>query len=125
MQFLPCFLCGRKLERRVSKNNKPYFVCDPCGIQLFVRGRQGIERLDKLFRDIEKAKIPFQQHARHLYEIQATLREIEGVKAEIEKIAGFLGGLFMTDEQIHAHKLLKTRLETLFQKLEELATAKI
>ena len=121
MQFLPCFLCGGKLEKRITKNDKPYFVCDPCGVQLFVRGKQGIERLDKLFRGIEKAKITFQQHAHNLYEIQATLMEIEGVKAEIEKSSGFFGSLLMSDEQFRARELLKTRLETLFQKLEELA----
>ena len=42
MQFLPCFLCGAKLEKRTDKNSKPYFVCNPCGIQLFVRRKHGI-----------------------------------------------------------------------------------
>ena len=45
MPFLPCVLCGGKLEKRVDKNSKPYFVCDFCGIQLFVRRKQGMELL--------------------------------------------------------------------------------
>jgi hypothetical protein len=42
---IPCVLCKDNLPVRTDKNNKPYFVCIPCGIQLFVRGQQGIERL--------------------------------------------------------------------------------
>ena len=45
---LPCVLCNRSLERREDKNGKPYFVCDECGIQLFVRGASGIQRLARL-----------------------------------------------------------------------------
>src|SRR5262249_25139036 len=29
---------------RESKKGKPYIVCDPCGVQLFIRGQAGIER---------------------------------------------------------------------------------
>ena len=42
---IPCVLCKDNLPVRTDKNNKPYFVCIPCGIQLFVRGQQGIGRL--------------------------------------------------------------------------------
>jgi hypothetical protein len=45
---VPCVLCNRYLEQREDKNGKPYFVCDECGIQLFVRGTNGIERLARL-----------------------------------------------------------------------------
>jgi DNA-directed RNA polymerase subunit RPC12/RpoP len=87
MPFLPCLLCGRKLEKRTSKKNgKPYFVCDSCGIQLFIRKKQGIELLEETFRNLEKAQIPFRIHARNLYEIQAQIKEIDGTKAEIEKL---------------------------------------
>jgi hypothetical protein len=42
---LPCVLCHRLLGQREDKNGKPYFVCDECGTQLFVRGVSGRERL--------------------------------------------------------------------------------
>ena len=59
MQFLPCFLGGEKLEKRTDKNGKPYFVCNNCGIQLFVRKAHGIELLEKLLRNVAKNEIPF------------------------------------------------------------------
>ena len=58
MQFLPCFLCTSKLDRRTDKNGKPYFICNPCGIQLFVRREHGIKLLEKLIRDWKRTKFP-------------------------------------------------------------------
>jgi hypothetical protein len=42
---LPCTLCAQPLEQRADKNGKPYFVCNECGTQFFVRGARGKERL--------------------------------------------------------------------------------
>jgi hypothetical protein len=47
----PCPLCGAGLQIRTSKRKKPYCTCNFCGIQIFVRGKVGIERLRKLARD--------------------------------------------------------------------------
>lgn len=120
MASLPCFLCICKLEQRISKRGKPYFVCDSCGMQIFIRRKQGIERLQELFKNIERAQIPFQQHAHNFNEMQAILHEIDGVKQKIREIGFF----FLDEEEIRSRNLLKTRLETLFQKLEELAQKK-
>ena len=48
-----CPLCNRELERRTDKNQKPYFVCDDCGTQFFVRRPAGIHRLDALLTATE------------------------------------------------------------------------
>jgi len=117
MPFLPCILCGRKLEKRVDKNGKPYFVCDPCGIQTFVRRKRGMELLEEAFRNSEKAQLPFTVHAQNLYEIRALIKEIEGVKAEINKIGSF----FISDEEMRVRKALKAKLQNLFFELEQIA----
>lgn len=44
----PCPLCGSGLEVRESKKQKPYVVCDSCGVQMFVRAGSGIERFEAL-----------------------------------------------------------------------------
>ena len=42
----PCPLCEFKQEIRISeKNNKPYIVCDYCGVQLFIRKKEGVNKL--------------------------------------------------------------------------------
>src|SRR5206468_3161659 len=40
MAKIPCFLCSQEIRQRKDKNQKPYFICDPCGVQIFIRGRQ-------------------------------------------------------------------------------------
>jgi DNA-directed RNA polymerase subunit RPC12/RpoP len=118
MPFLPCLLCGRKLEKRTSKKNgKPYFVCDPCGIQLFIRKKQGIELLEETFHNLEKAQIPFRIHADNLYEIQAQIKEIDGIKAEIEKLGI---SYFFNDQKLRIRNSLKTQLDNLLLELEHM-----
>ena len=43
--YFRCPLCKEKLDVRESKTQKPYVVCLDCGVQLFVRGAQGISLL--------------------------------------------------------------------------------
>jgi hypothetical protein len=48
----PCPLCGTGLQIRRSCKEKPYCVCNSCSLQLFIRGKTGIDRL----RDILETK---------------------------------------------------------------------
>jgi DNA-directed RNA polymerase subunit RPC12/RpoP len=121
MQVLPCLLCGKTLEKRTDKNGKPYFVCDPCGIQMFIRRRHGIERLEKLLQASEKNLIPFRQHAHRLFEIQALLAEIDGTKKQINRLENELGFFFRDKDKLRTCNLLKTNLEKLFRELTVLA----
>jgi hypothetical protein len=44
----PCPLCGAGLPIHFSKRRKPYFTCNLCGVQIFVRGKAGIARLNEM-----------------------------------------------------------------------------
>jgi transcription elongation factor Elf1 len=44
----PCPVCAVAREARITKKNKPYITCDPCGIQLFIRGPDGIAAFKRL-----------------------------------------------------------------------------
>jgi ssDNA-binding Zn-finger/Zn-ribbon topoisomerase 1 len=44
----PCPVCTQPLDVRQSKKGKPYVVCAPCGIQMFVRESAGIRAFDRL-----------------------------------------------------------------------------
>jgi chaperonin cofactor prefoldin len=120
MPFLPCILCGNKLRKRSDKHEKPYFVCDPCGIQFFVRGKQGIERLDNLLDALERHALLFQHTAEHIFEVQALLNEIDGTKQQVSKVSDEIGILFPDEDKIRARDALKARLETLLQQLDEM-----
>ena len=55
---IPCLLCGEGLEIRTTYKEKPYLVCDACGVQVFIRGSVGVKRLAKMVDKIilEKKK---------------------------------------------------------------------
>jgi hypothetical protein len=121
MSKIPCFLCSQELRQRKDKNDKPYFICDPCGVQTFVRGRQGIENLAQLISTLRENDFPFREHARVLYEVQAILTEVRGLKKEIKKLDSILK-LFSDDKhKDKARELVNTRIENLLSRLEQIA----
>ncbi|MGI0083835.1 MAG: hypothetical protein ACREBQ_02015 [Nitrososphaerales archaeon] len=50
----PCPVCACAREVRLTKKDKPYITCDPCGIQLFVRGPYGIAEFNLLLEKGER-----------------------------------------------------------------------
>jgi hypothetical protein len=50
MRAFHCPLCSELRELRIDKNQKPYLICDSCGVQLFVRKDSGIRRLETLLK---------------------------------------------------------------------------
>jgi len=53
-EMFPCPVCMQRREVRITKKNKPCITCDPCGIQVFVRGSAGISAFNRLL-DLAKA----------------------------------------------------------------------
>ena len=53
-QFFPCPVCMLALDVRQSKKGKPYVVCSPCGIQMFVRESGGIRAFNRLVAGAEE-----------------------------------------------------------------------
>ncbi|HYM09640.1 MAG TPA: hypothetical protein VEU62_02845 [Bryobacterales bacterium] len=49
----PCPVCMEPRQVRLTKKDKPYVVCDPCGVQLFVRGPGGVEAFSRLVDTME------------------------------------------------------------------------
>ena len=48
--MFPCPVCTVPREVRATKKDKPYLTCDPCGIQVFVRGPAGIREFSRLLQ---------------------------------------------------------------------------
>jgi DNA-directed RNA polymerase subunit RPC12/RpoP len=121
---IPCTTCGARLKKRRDKHGKPYFVCEPCGVQLFIRRKQGIENLAKLIEQLKIHDFHFREHTHVLCEIQAVLAEMRGVKKEIKSLeSGF--GFFMNakdqKEKQRTLELLELRIKHLHFRLEDLA----
>jgi|SRR5690348_6449279 chaperonin cofactor prefoldin len=121
MATIPCFLCGKTVESRIDKNQKPYFVCDPCGLQAFIRRKAGIERLAQLSSAISERQLQINSHTLTLFEIRGILTEIEGVKQEIEKLDAEIGIFFPDPDKLSAQKTLKRRLANLLNQLRAIS----
>jgi hypothetical protein len=121
MADLPCFLCGKQLDQRTDKNNKPYFICNPCGMQVFIRRERGIQKLEELIRNLKEGMLPLRTHTRVLYEVQAILSEMDDLKAEIKRLDGEIGFFWIDQDKLRARKLLEARIENLLLKLEQIS----
>ncbi len=53
----PCPLCGQGLDVRQTKKKKPYVICDPCGVQLFVRSKAGMHIFEQLVSEADQGNI--------------------------------------------------------------------
>ena len=124
MADLPCFLCGKQLNQRTDKNNKPYFICNPCGMQVFIRRELGIQKLADLIRNLKEGELPLKTHTQVLYEVQAILSEMDDLKAEIKRLDGEIGFFFIDQDKLRARKLLEARIENLLLQLEQISEAK-
>ena len=76
----PCFLCGEMVQIKLTKNTKPYFICDPCGVQAFIRRKEGIARLSIYLQK----SAPERRDLLRLLDLSQQLRELEQEKDKIE-----------------------------------------
>ena len=56
-KWFPCPVCLRLLDVRTSKTKKPYVICSPCGVQMFIRERSGIESFEALVEQGRKDNV--------------------------------------------------------------------
>ena len=56
-KWFPCPVCLKPLDVRTSKRNKPYVICSPCGVQMFVRERAGIAAFEALVEQGSKENL--------------------------------------------------------------------
>jgi len=121
MPQLPCVLCGKERDIKTDRNGKLYSICNPCGTQFFVRRQQGIDNLKELVRTLRDRNLPFQEHAKKLYEIQAILIEVRGLKEELRKLDSVFN-LFSNDkDKKRARKSLRARIDLLLSDLEHIS----
>jgi hypothetical protein len=93
-------------------------------VQTFVRGQQGIKNLAELVKTIKEHDFEFRRHTRVLYEIQAVLAEMRGIKKEIDALGSvfdvFASKKERTDKK-RTRNSLEARVEFLLSKLEQIA----
>jgi uncharacterized Zn finger protein len=116
----PCPLCGAGLPILNSKRNKPYCTCNDCGLQIFVRGKKGISRLEQM--------------AEHGILISATeesaahgivlLNRLEQLKLQKWELEGKQGILFRDENVGNAISLVDAEIENVQGELARMSRAK-
>ena len=111
-----CPLCSRPLEVRTDRGGKPYCVCNPCGIQLFIRGKRGFERLRRfLSSDIAEKMV-----CGNSWEILLLLNRLEELKAKEGALAA-KRGFFNRDKDVDpALSVVRKEVDSLRKKISEL-----
>jgi len=116
----PCPLCADGLAILASKKGKPYCVCNPCGVQLFIRGKTGISRLLQMVRG--EILIPGKADgADYGIALLDRLRELKSQKEELEEKRGLI---FRDSDVENAIQIVDAEIETVQGELANTARAK-
>lgn len=117
----PCPLCGAGLPIRTSKNKKPYFICNDCGIQLFVRGKIGITRLLELIRQ----GILISSEGESAGRATALLNRLEQLEIQRRKLTFKSALSFFTDPDVeNAIEIVDAEIKTVQGDLAKIASLK-
>ena len=113
----PCPLCGAGLPVLASKRKKPYFICNHCGVQTFVRGKSGIARL----REMVNAGILVSgrgQGASHGIQLYNRLEQLKLQKGDLK----WKKGIFLRDEGVeNAIQIIDAEIEKVEGELAKIA----
>jgi len=113
----PCPLCGTGLELRESRAQKPYCICDPCGVQLFFRRKRGIARLNEL-ADRERSVAAAQTSTSAAV---ATFEILERLRAQRESLVNRRPLIFADDHLDNAILAIEREITRVEIRLDELA----
>jgi predicted RNA-binding Zn-ribbon protein involved in translation (DUF1610 family) len=116
----PCPLCGTGLPILSSKRKKPYFTCNDCGLQMFVRGKRGISRLDRMAEQGILISV-LEESAAHGISLLNRLEQLKLQKQTLEDKQGF----FFPDKNIeNAISLVDVEIQNVQGELAKLSRVK-
>jgi uncharacterized Zn finger protein len=116
----PCPLCGAGLPILKSKRNKPYCTCNDCGLQIFVRGKKGILRLEQMAQHGILISAT-EESAAHGISLLNRLEQLKLQNHDLEEKQG----IFFPDKNVgYAISLVDAEIENVQGELAKLSRAK-
>jgi hypothetical protein len=113
----PCPVCGMALAIRIARTGKPYCHCDPCGIQLFFRHREGIQKLQKILES-EMLIAGTGSKASSAVILYNRLQHLKNQKRELENQQG----IFSSDADLDkAIAVVQSDIEIIQSRLEDIS----
>lgn len=117
---IPCMLCGKLLKVRLSKSDKPYFICNICGLQTFIRYGPGIKKLKMLLADLIDNPSNFMTGHKQTLDILALINDIRELKEKLDDLKenkSFSDYLFPDSNKEVVQKLLENKIKETYRKL--------
>jgi endogenous inhibitor of DNA gyrase (YacG/DUF329 family) len=111
----PCPVCGLALQIRYSSAHKPYCVCNACGIQLFIRGKQGIKRLEELLNS--DALVSAKSVAGNSFVLYNRIQQLKGQRNSLKHKQGLI---FQDPDLENAIRAVDLEIEDVQDELEKL-----
>lgn len=110
---IPCFLCGKEIEVKNTIKGKPYFICDGCGLQVFIRRAKGEERLREWLED--KGEVIKKKSGGVILRL---ITQLEEVKAKLKEVQD-RKGLFPDKDISFIEKALIAEIEGLKEQINK------
>ena len=110
----PCPTCGRFCKVGTTKKDKPYYVCDLCGVQVFIRAEDGIKRFCD-FKNSELLKDLKGKNSLNTTELIRIKDRIEAIDSEIKELQSdkpFLIGTDKFENRINELNKIREELKT-------------
>jgi len=113
----PCPFCGAGLAILLTKRNKPYCTCNPCGVQIFVRGKNGIKRLRKMVNEGVLISATNESASQGIN----LLNRLEQLKTQRNALEAKQGIFFRDENVANAIQLLDTEIQKVEGELAKMA----
>lgn len=113
----PCPLCAAGLPILNTKRNKPYCTCNDCGLQMFVRGKNGIARLARMAQEGILVCVN-EQSVAHGISLLNRIEQLKSQKQDLEQKCGII----FTDKNVeNAISLVDAETEKVQRELAKLS----
>jgi len=120
---IPCFLCGHSIPVKLTKNRKPYFICEQCGLQAFVRCTPGIQRFSELVKSLDKETGSLGHQLECSFEVMTMVARLRDLKAQLNELKNnqtLADYLFTTADVEAAERALTTEIRDIVRRLKQL-----
>jgi len=105
----PCPTCAEPKVVNLTKKEKPYYFCDDCGVQVFIRGKNGIKNLLSL-RLAGLNKILDLKNLDKLYSAINIFIKINNLSLKFQELDSIF---FISKEEKELKNILKSNIEDL------------
>lgn len=109
----PCPTCSELKNIKLSKKNKPYYFCDYCGVQVFIRGIFGINNLIQLNKSDFLKRIVFRRGEQDYLALVKLSNKISFIQSRLNELYKKEDDYELSDKERFALNQMEKRIKSL------------